>query len=80
MGLSSTAQPPWLAGWLPRWCGIGFIIFPLTAFVPWEHSVVVSGLVLLALGGVYVLVAERSIGGTALAGELGTPPPSSPVW
>ncbi len=42
---------------LPRWCGIGFIIFPLTAFVPWEHSVVVSGLVLLALG--YMLWSRR---------------------
>ncbi len=42
---------------LPRWCGIGFIIFPLTAFVPWEHSVVVSGLVFLALG--YALWSRR---------------------
>ena len=42
---------------LPRWCGIGFIIFPLTAFVPWEHAVIISGLVLLALG--YVLWSRR---------------------
>jgi len=37
---------------LPRWCGLGFIIFPLTAFVPWEHSAVISGLILLGLGWV----------------------------
>ena len=45
---------------LPRWCGIGFIIFPLTAFVPWEHSVVVSGLVLLALGYMFWSRREAS--------------------
>ncbi|CAN5717006.1 hypothetical protein BH20ACT11_BH20ACT11_09270 [soil metagenome] len=38
---------------LPRWCGIGFIVFPLMAFVPWQHSSVISGLIFLALG--YVL-------------------------
>jgi hypothetical protein len=42
---------------LPRWCGIGFIIFPLTVFVPWEYSVVISGLILVALG--YALFASR---------------------
>jgi hypothetical protein len=42
---------------LPRWCGIGFIIFPLMAFVPWEHSTVLAGLVFLALG--YVLWSRR---------------------
>jgi hypothetical protein len=42
---------------LPRWCGIGFIIFGPIAFVPWEYSVVLAGLVLLALG--YVLWSRR---------------------
>ncbi len=42
---------------LPRWCGIGFIIFGPTAFVPWEYSEVLPGLVLLALG--YVLWSRR---------------------
>jgi hypothetical protein len=42
---------------LPRWCGIGFIIFGPSAFVPWEYSVVIPGLLLLALG--YVLWSRR---------------------
>lgn len=43
---------------LPRWCGIGFIIFGPLAFVPWEYSVILPGLVLLALGYVLWLLAE----------------------
>jgi hypothetical protein len=42
---------------LPRWCGVGFIVFPLMVFVPWEHSSVISGLIFLALG--YVLWSRR---------------------
>jgi hypothetical protein len=45
---------------LPRWCGIGFIIFGPIAFVPFvpsEYSVVLAGLVLLALG--YMLWSRR---------------------
>jgi hypothetical protein len=42
---------------LPRWCGIGFIIFGPIAFVPSEYSVVLAGLVLLALG--YMLWSRR---------------------
>ena len=42
---------------LPRWCGIGFMIFGPIAFVPWEYSVVLAGLVVLALG--YALWSRR---------------------
>jgi hypothetical protein len=45
------------AGVLPRWCGIGFIIFGPIAFVPSQYTIVVNGLVFLALG--YALWSRR---------------------